>query len=116
MKPINLSDKLAQFDEHWSPRVIADFNGNDVMVVKFQGEFPFHYHPDTDDFFMVLEGQIQLDVEDKTLTLNPGELFVVPKGVNHRPRAEKEAKVLLIEPSGTPNTGDPKTASPKPRI
>jgi mannose-6-phosphate isomerase-like protein (cupin superfamily) len=113
---VNLADKLSQFTEHWSPRVVADYNGNDIMVVKFQGEFPFHDHPDTDDFFLVIEGEVLLDVEDTTHTLGPGEMFVVPKGVVHRPRAVEEAKVLLIEPSGTPNTGDPATAAPKPRI
>ncbi len=113
---VNLATKLATFDEHWSPRIVADYNGNDVMVVKFAGEFPFHAHPDTDDFFLVLAGEIQIDVEDRTLTLGPGELFVVPRGLVHRPRAAQEAQVLLIEPKGTPNTGDPATAAPKPRI
>lgn len=116
MNKVNLAEKLAQFDDHWSPRIVADYNGNDIMVVKFQGEFPFHDHPDTDDFFLVIEGEVLLDVEDRTITLGPGELFIVPKGVRHRPRSEKEAKVLLIEPNGTPNTGDPKTAATKPRI
>ena len=116
MKPVNLADKLRQFDSHWDPHVVADYNGNDIMVVKFQGEFPFHDHPDTDDFFLVIEGEVLLDVEDQTHRLGPGELFVVPKGVTHRPRAEQEAKVLLIEPAGTPNTGDAATAAKKPRI
>lgn len=116
MKPINLAEKLAKFDTHWDPHVVADYNGNDIMVVKFAGEFPFHDHPETDDFFLVIEGEVLLDVEDETHVLRPGELFVVPKGVRHRPRAEREAKVLLIEPKGTPNTGDPKTAAKKPRL
>ncbi|KAJ54965.1 mannose-6-phosphate isomerase [Actibacterium mucosum KCTC 23349] len=116
MNKVNLADKLATFSDHWSPRVVADYNGNDIMVVKFQGEFPFHDHPDTDDFFLVIEGEVLLDVEDQTHRLGSGELFVVPAGVTHRPRARGEAKVLLIEPRGTPNTGDPKTAAPKPRI
>ncbi|PWE31311.1 mannose-6-phosphate isomerase [Maritimibacter sp. 55A14] len=116
MEKVNLARKLAAFDDHRSPRVVADFNGNDVMVVKVQGEFPFHEHPDTDDFFLVLEGEVLLDVADATHRLGPGELFVVPAGVRHRPRAETEAKLLLIEPRGTPNTGDPATAAPKPRI
>lgn len=116
MQKVNLTEKLGHFTEHWSPRVVADYNGNDVMVVKVQGEFPFHSHPDTDDFFLVLEGEVFLDVEDETFVLKAGELFVVPAGVAHRPRAEAEAKVLLIEPKGTPNTGDPATAAPKPRL
>jgi mannose-6-phosphate isomerase-like protein (cupin superfamily) len=116
MKVVNLAEKLALFDRHWDPRVVAGYNGNDIMVVKFQGEFPFHDHPDTDDFFLVIEGEVLLDVEDETHVLRPGELFVVPKGVRHRPRAAREAKVLLIEPAGTPNTGDPATAARKDRI
>lgn len=116
MKPVTLTDKLDRITTHWDPHVIADYNDNDVMVVKFVGEFPFHDHPDTDDFFLVLEGEIVLDVEDASHILRAGDLFVVPKGVRHRPRAEREAKVLLIEPKGTPNTGDAATATAKPRL
>lgn len=116
MTPVNLAAKLAQFDTHWDPHVVADYNGNDVMVVKFQGEFPFHSHPDTDDFFLVLEGEMVMDLDGASHTVKAGELFIVPKDVNHRPRAEAECKVLLIEPKGVPNTGDPATAAPKPRI
>lgn len=96
--------------------VVADYNDNDVMVVKFQGEFPFHLHEDTDDFFLVLEGEMVMDIEDQSHPVKTGELFIVPKGITHRPRAEQECKVLLIEPKGVPNTGDPATAAPKPRI
>ncbi|MEP1961601.1 cupin domain-containing protein [Tateyamaria sp.] len=116
MRPINLADKLAQFSGHWDPHVIANYNDNDVMVVKFQGAFPFHLHEDTDDFFLVLEGEMVMDVDNQSHTVKTGELFIVPKGVTHRPRAEHECKVLLIEPKGEPNTGDPATATPKPRI
>ncbi len=116
MKVVNLAEKLAMVETPWNPKVVADYNGNDVMVVKFQGEFPFHDHPDTDDFFLVLEGEVLLDVGDATHVLKPGDLFVVPKGVRHRPRAAAEAQVLLIEPKGTPNTGDPATAAKKARI
>lgn len=116
MKPINLADKLAQFITHWDPHVVADYNGNDVMVVKFQGEFPFHSHPDTDDFFLVLEGEMVMDIEDTSQVVKAGELIIVPVGVTHRPRAAAECKVLLIEPKGVPNTGDPATAAAKPRI
>lgn len=112
-KAVNLADKLALFSEHWSPKIVARYNGNDVMVVKFQGEFPWHDHPDTDDFFLVLDGAVCIDTEDGPVHLGPGELYVVPPGVRHRPVAEHEAKVLLIEPSGTPNTGDPETAADK---
>ena len=113
---VTLADKLALISTHWDPHVVADYNGNDVMVVKFQGAFPFHSHPDTDDFFLVLSGEVILDVAGASHVLHPGELFVVPAGVVHRPRAEREAAVLLIEPKGTPNTGDPATAAKKPRL
>jgi len=116
MKTINLAEKLALFSSHWDPHVVASYNGNDVMVVKFQGEFPFHLHEDTDDFFLVIEGEMTMDLEGASHPLKAGELFVVPKGVTHRPRAETECKVLLIEPKGTPNTGDAATASAKPSI
>ena len=118
LKRVNLAEKLALFDSHWDPHVVADYNGNDVMVVKFQGEFPFHKHDDTDDFFLVLEGNITIDGEDgDTLSLGPGELCVIPKGMVHRPRAKTEAKVLLIEPAKEPNTGDSGLpAASKPRI
>lgn len=111
---INLREKLALFDSHWDPKVIAQYNGNDIMVVKFVGEFPFHKHDDSDDFFLVLEGTVTMDLENgQAVTLGPGEICVVPKGVIHRPKAEKEAKVLLIEPAGMPNTGDAETAASK---
>ena len=120
MSKVTLSEKLAQIDDHWNPRVVADYNDNDVMAVKFQGEFPFHDHPDTDDFFLVIKGEVLLDIEEAgevvTHTLGPGDLFVVPAGVRHRPRSVEEAEVLLIEPKGTPNTGDPATATKKPRL
>lgn len=118
MNPINLAEKLAIFSSHWDPRVVADYNQNEVMVVKFQGEFPFHRHKDTDDFFLVLEGQMTMDFDDyPSQIVNAGELFIVPKGVVHRPRAELEVKVLLIEPKGEPNSGDSGTEpSPKTRI
>ncbi len=117
MKTVNLADKLTQFDSHWDPHVVADYNDNDVMVVKFQGAFPYHLHETTDDFFLVLEGEMMMDLDGgDSHTIKTGELFVVPKGVTHRPRAEKECKVLLIEPKGEPNTGDTATATSKPRI
>ncbi|GFE49472.1 mannose-6-phosphate isomerase [Roseobacter cerasinus] len=116
MKPINLAEKLDQFTSHWDPHVVADYNDNEVMVVRFQDEFPFHLHEDTDDFFLVLDGEMIMDLEDTSHPVQTGELFVVPKGVTHRPRADQECKVLLIEPKGEPNTGDATTAAPKPRI
>ena len=110
---VNLAAKLALFQDHWKPRTVAHLNDYDVMVVKVQGEFVWHKHDDTDDFFLVLEGQLDVRLRDRTVTLGPGELFVVPRGVEHQPYAEKEVKLLLIEPTGTPNTGDPRTAAPR---
>lgn len=107
MKAINITDKLALFSSHWDPHVVADYNENEVMVVKFQGEYPFHKHDSTDDFFYVLEGEMFMDIEGQpSVSIKAGELFVVPKGAVHRPRAEQEVKVLLIEPKGEPNSGD----------
>ena len=116
MKPINLAAKLGQFSSHWDPHVVADYNDNDVMVVKFQGEFPFHLHADTDDFFLVLKGEMVMDIANDSHPVKAGEMFVVPKGITHRPRADHECEELLIEPKGVPNTGDPATASAKPRL
>lgn len=108
---VNLTEKLAQFDETWAPRTVARYNDNNVMVVKVLGEFNWHSHDDTDDFFLVLSGALIIDMKDGAVALGPGEMFVVPKGVEHRPRAEVETHLLLIEPSGTPNTGDAATAA-----
>ena len=118
MKTINLGEKLAQFSTHWDPHVVADYNNNEVMVVKFKGELPFHKHDNTDDFFVVLEGEMIMDIEgQEPQTVKAGELFIVPEGVVHRPRAEEEVKVLLIEPKGEPNSGDAdREPAPKPRI
>ena len=111
--PINLAEKLAGFTEHWQPRTVAEFNGHDIMIVKAEGEFVWHKHDDTDDFFLVLRGELEIQLRDRSVTLRPGELFVVPKGVEHRPVAKEEVHLLLIEPSGTPNTGDRATAQPR---
>ena len=113
MSAINLADKLTQFDAHWTPKIVGGFNGHDLMVVKVEGEFVWHSHPDTDDFFMVLKGEIDIEMRDQTVTLTEGEVYVVPAGVEHRPVARAEAHLLLIEPTGTPNTGDPGTAATK---
>lgn len=113
MGAVNLAEKLSQFSDYWSPKIVAGYNGNDVMVVKVLGVFNWHSHPETDDFFLVLKGEIDIEMRDRTVTLGPGELFVVPKGVEHRPVARTEAHMMLIEPSGTPNTGDIATAARK---
>jgi mannose-6-phosphate isomerase-like protein (cupin superfamily) len=110
---VNLAQKLATFAEHWQPRTVGQFNGHDLMVVKVKGEFVWHKHEDTDDFFLVLEGRVTIRLRNGDVTLGPGELFVVPKGVEHCPVAEEESHVLLIEPTGTPNTGNAETAAPR---
>jgi mannose-6-phosphate isomerase-like protein (cupin superfamily) len=111
---VNLAEKLDQFDEHWAPRIVASLNDYKVMVVKTQGEFVWHKHDETDDFFLVLAGRLTIQLRDRPdVELGRGELFVVPRGVEHRPVAAEEAHVLLIEPAGTPNTGDAATAAPE---
>lgn len=106
MKPINLSEKLALFGDHWSPKVIAEMNDYQFKLVKVQGDFVWHDHPDTDETFIVLEGQLRIDFRDGAVTVGPGEMYVVPKGVEHKPYAEAEVKMMLIEPRGVVNTGD----------
>lgn len=106
MEAVNLAGKLALFDEPWQPRIVAEMNDHKVMVVKVLGEFVWHSHANSDDFFLVLSGRLLIDLPDETVTLDPGELFVVPRGVEHRPRAEQPTELLLIEPLGVANTGD----------
>ncbi len=114
---INLADKLAGFTDHWAPRIVARYNDNDVCLVRVEGEFIWHQHDETDDFFLVLDGELDIELRDSTVTLGPGELFVVPRGIEHRPVASRgEVKLLLIEPRGTPNTGDEATATAKVEI
>ena len=114
MDKVNLAEKLARFSDQWSPRIVATLNDYDIMVVRVEGEFVWHKHDETDDFFLVLEGQLEIELPDRTVRLGPGELFVVPRGIEHRPCARNgEVKMLLIEPKGTPNTGDQATAALK---
>jgi mannose-6-phosphate isomerase-like protein (cupin superfamily) len=103
---IDLAQKLAKLDETWSPGIVAQMNDLKIVVVKVKGEFVWHKHDDTDDFFLVLEGRLTIQLRDRDVVLEPGQLYVVPRGVEHCPRAEDETHVLLIEPMGTPNTGD----------
>ncbi|MBS0388795.1 MAG: cupin domain-containing protein [Proteobacteria bacterium] len=116
MHAINLSEKLAAFTGYWQPRVVGSFNGHDLMVVKVKGEFTWHKHDDTDDFFLVLKGALRIQLRGEEVVLRPGEVFVVPRGIEHRPVADEETHILLIEPRGTPNTGDPTTAAPRREI
>jgi mannose-6-phosphate isomerase-like protein (cupin superfamily) len=113
MDAINLAAKLAMLSDHFRPRTVGQFNGHDLMVVKLKGPFTWHKHEDTDDFFLVLKGHLTIQMRQGNVQLGPGELFVVPKGVERCPVANDEAHVLLIEPTGTPNTGDAATAAPR---
>jgi len=113
MNRVNLAEKLATFSDHYRPRTVGEFNGHDLMVAKVKGPFVWHRHEDTDDFFLVLKGRLRIELRDGNVDLGPGDLYVVPKGVEHRPVADEEAHILLIEPTGTPNTGDAATAAPR---
>ncbi len=103
---VNLTAALASFDEPFQPRIVAGLNDYKVMVVKAKGDFVWHSHAETDDFFLVLKGRLTIELRDRDIVLGPGELFVVPRGVEHRPRADEQVELLLIEPAGTVNTGD----------
>ena len=103
---INLRQKLSLFEEHWAPKVIAEMNDYQFKLVKLQGDFVWHHHADTDETFLVIEGELRIDFRDGVVTLHPGEMYVVPKGVEHKPFAEHEVKLMLIEPRGVLNTGE----------
>ena len=106
MSKINLREKLEKFSDHWSPKVIAEMNDYQFKLVKIKGEFVWHNHTDTDETFIVIEGEMKIDFEDNTVVLKEGEMYVVPKGVEHKPYAEEECKIMIIEPRGVVNTGD----------
>lgn len=103
---INLEEKLAKITEQWSPKIVAQMNDYHFKLVKLQGDFVWHSHPETDEVFIVLEGQLRIDFREGSLTLRKGEMVVVPRGLEHKPYAEKECHLMLVEPAGTPNTGD----------
>ena len=106
MVKINLKEKLSKFTDHWSPRIIAEMNDYQFKLVKIKGDFVWHNHDDTDEVFIVLEGEMKIEFKDETVELKKGEMFVVPKGVEHKPYSEKECKIMLVEPKGVVNTGD----------
>ncbi|MBE0645901.1 MAG: cupin domain-containing protein [Bacteroidetes bacterium] len=106
MDPVNLIDKLTLFDDHWSPRVIAELNDYQVKLAKLKGDFVWHRHEDTDELFFVMKGELEIEFRDRSVVLGEGELIVVAKNVDHRPHAREECHVLLIEPRGVRNTGD----------
>ena len=103
---INLTDKLSQFDEHWSPRIVAELNGQHVKLAKVKGEFVWHHHENEDELFYVLKGRLTIEFRDGSVELGPGECLVVPRGVEHRPVAEEETHILMFEPASTLNTGN----------
>ena len=105
-KALNFEEKFSRFTEHWFPRVIAEMNDYQLKLVKVQGEFVWHKHPETDEVFIVINGVLNIEFRDGKVTLKSGEMFVIPKGVEHRPVAKKECKMMLIEPKGVVNTGD----------
>ena len=107
-QPINFEEKLLKFSEHWSPKIIAQLNDYHLKLAKVHGEFVWHDHPETDEVFIVVKGQLKILFRDGDVLLKEGEMFVVPKGVEHKPVAENECHILLIEPAGTVNTGDVK--------
>ena len=116
---VNLAEKFALFEEALSPKIVGTLNDYKLQIVKVIGEFVWHKHDDTDDFFLVVKGHLTIQLRDRNVELDLGELYVVPRGVEHCPRADEETHVLLIEPDGTPNTGDaggPLTASAYERI
>ena len=106
LKPINLQEKLAKFSNHWSPKIIAQMNDYHFKLVKLQGDFVWHSHADTDEVFITLDGEMSIEFRVGKMDLKAGEMFVVPKGVEHKPFADKECKIMLVEPGGTVNTGD----------
>ncbi len=106
MTTVNFAEKFSLFSDHWSPKVIAEMNDYQFKLVKIQGEFVWHDHGHTDEVFIVIEGSMKIEFEDRTITLNAGEMHVVPKGTPHKPFADEECKVLLVEPRGVVNTGE----------
>lgn len=103
---VNLKEKLAQFDEYWSPRIVGKLNGQLVKLAKLKGEFVWHHHDHEDELFYVLKGQLKMELRDRTEILNEGDMFIVPKGVEHRPVADEEVHIMLFEPESTLNTGN----------
>jgi len=104
--PINLAEKFSKFSEQWAPKIVAQMNDYHFKIVKIQGEFVWHSHPETDEVFIVLDGELTIHLREGDVTLRPGEMYVVPRGVEHKPEAKLECRMMLVEPAGTPNTGD----------
>ena len=103
---IRLAEKFAQIDEHWRPKLVAELNGQEIKLVKFKGEFPWHHHEYEDEMFFAVRGNFSIEFRDKTVELSPGDFVIVPRGVEHRPVADEEVEVMLFEPAGVRNTGN----------
>lgn len=113
IQPVSLADKFASFSAHWSPQIVARYNANEVRLVRTLGEWVWHKHDETDELFIIIEGEFDMDFRSHSVTVRPGEMLVVPAGVEHRPAARRgEVKLILLDPDGTPNTGDLATAIP----
>jgi mannose-6-phosphate isomerase-like protein (cupin superfamily) len=106
VEKVNISEKLALFDEIWSPKIVGELNGQHVKLVKFLGEFVWHHHDDEDEMFLVIDGRFRMEFRDREVWIEEGEFIVVPRGVEHRPVAEEEVSVMLFEPASTLNTGN----------
>jgi mannose-6-phosphate isomerase-like protein (cupin superfamily) len=106
MEKVNLAEKFALIGEHWRPKVVGELNGQEIKLVKFQGEFPWHHHEAEDEMFLAVKGSFRIEFRDKTVELTPGEFIIVPRGVEHRPVADREVEVLLFEPKNVLNTGN----------
>ena len=108
IQKVNLAEKFTKFNDYWNPRIIGELNGQQVKAAKLKGEFVFHHHDDEDEMFMVLSGNLQMLLEDKTIDIGPGEFIIIPKGVSHKPIAKEEVHLLLFEPDSTLHTGNVK--------
>ena len=106
IQKINIKEKLGLFSDHWNPRIVGELNGQQVRLAKFQGEFVWHKHDNEDELFLVLEGSFKMELRDKTIEINKGDFIIIPKGVEHKPSAEKEVQIMLFEPASTLNTGN----------
>ena len=106
MQKVNLAEKLAQITEHWRPKIVGELNGQEVKLVKCQGVFPWHHHQHEDEMFLLVRGQFRVEFRAQTITLNPGEFLIVPRGIEHRTAADEEAEVLIFEPAAVRNTGN----------
>lgn len=106
MQVVNIKDKFSKFSDHWNPRIIGQLNGQDVKIAKVKGEFVWHNHTDEDELFYIIKGSLKIDFEDGIRTINEGEMLIIPRGVEHKPIAEKEVWIMLFEPQSTKHTGD----------